>query len=199
LSDETPTEKPLGSLIIAEEPNAPIRIDQSPGLYPHVTQQESAQRRQALARLLVSWYSSDDIYILMSKNFGMTNLAVDLLEVEICKSWASEDNRRKPYFKNAARRRLLRHVEKAAADHAWGGVFKGEELLSKIEGTQAPLAVDVHTSGEIQHTHAFARLLTDLPADELRALIESERRRFGDGSDATIEVEVVPVEADPLA
>ena len=198
--EETPTEKPPGiHLVVDEEPNAPARIDQSPGLYPHVTPQESAQRQQVLARLLVSWYSSEEIYAVMSKKFGMTNKAVDLLEVEICKSWASEDNRRKPYFKNAARRRLLRHVEKAAEDHAWGGVFKGEELLSKIEGTQAPLAIDMHTSGEIQHTHALARMLNDIPQDELRAMIEAERKRLGDGSNAPIEVEVVPTEDDKPA
>jgi hypothetical protein len=187
--EEIPTE-----VVVEEEPNEPARIDQSPGTYPHVTPQESAKRQQVLARLLVSWYSAEEIYTVMGKQFGMTPKAVDLLETVICKGWASEDNRRSPYFKNAARRRLLRHTEKAAEDRAWGAVFKGEELISKIEGTQAPLAMDIHTTGEINHAHSFARLLNDLPQDELRELIESERKRLGDGSEPPIEVEAVPAE-----
>jgi hypothetical protein len=191
--DEKPTD------VVVDEPNAPARIDQSPGVYPHVTPQEASKRRQVLARLLLSGYSSDEIYVVMNKQFGTTEKAVDLLEVEICKSWASEDNRRSPYFKNAARRRLLRYTEKAAEDHAWEPVFKGEELISKIEGTQAPIAMDVHTSGEIQHTHAFARMMNDMPQEELRALIESERKRLGDGSEPPIDIEVVPAEDDSPA
>ena len=189
--EEIPTD-----VVVDEELNAPARIDQSPGLYPHVTPQEALRRRQSLARVLVSWYSSEDIYDAMRRQYGMTPKAVDLLEMEICKSWASEDNRRSPYFKNAARRRLLQHTKGAAEDRAWGAVFKGEELISKIEGTQAPLAVDVHTTGDVHHTHAFARLLNDLPPDELRELIESERKRLGDGSEPPIEVEAIPVDDD---
>lgn len=184
-------------MVVEDEPNAPARIDQSPGLYPHVTPQESARRQQVLARLLVSWYSAEEIYAVMGKQFGMTAKAVDLLETAICKGWASEDNRRSPYFKNAARRRLLRHTEKAAEDHAWGAVFKGEELISKIEGTQAPMALDVRSTSDVHHTHAFVRLMNDMPQDELRALIESERKRLGDGSEQPIDVEAVTTEDEP--
>jgi len=51
----------------------------------------------------------------------------------------------------------------------------------------------------MHHTHALARMMNDMPQDELRALIEAERKLIGDGSNASIEVEAIPIEADPPA
>jgi hypothetical protein len=186
-------------LVSDEEPNAPARIDQSPGLYPHVSPQEALARRQAMASMMESWSSPDLIYKAMKKQFGMTDKAIQLLEMEICKIWMEEDKRRHPYLKFKRIKQLERSIGNAERDGAWPSVMKGSELLSKMEGTQAPLAVDVHTSGEIQHTHALARMLNDIPQDELRAMIEAERKRLGDGSNAPIEVEVVPTEDDKPA
>jgi|GEM_PF-5705667 len=187
--DEQPTE-----VVVEEEPNAPARIDQSPGEYKHVSPQEALQRRQYMGSFMESWMSPEKIYAAMKQQFGMTEKAVQLLEAEICKLWMEEDKRRNPYLKFKRIKQLERSIGLAEKDEAWPSVMKGSELLSKMEGTQAPLAMDIHTTGEINHTHAFARLLNDLPPDELRELIESERKLLGDGSEPPIEVEAVPVE-----
>jgi hypothetical protein len=187
--DEQPTE-----VVVDEEPNAPARIDQSPGEYKHVSPQEALQRRQYMSSFMESWLPPEKIYAAMNQKFGMTEKAVQLLETEICKLWVEEDKRRHPYLKFKRIKQLERSIGNAEKDGAWPSVMKGSELLSKMEGTQAPLAMDIHTTGEINHAHSFARLLNDLPQDELRELIESERKRIGDGSEPPIEVEVVPVE-----
>jgi hypothetical protein len=187
--DEQPTE-----VVVEEEPNAPARIDQSPGEYKHVSPQEALQRRQYMGSFMESWMSPEKIYAAMKQQFGMTEKAVQLLEAEICKLWMEEDKRRNPYLKFKRIKQLERSIGLAEKDEAWPSVMKGSELLSKLEGTQAPLAMDIHTTGEINHAHSFARLLNDLPPDELRELIESERKLLGDGSDPPIEVEAVPAE-----
>jgi hypothetical protein len=192
--DEEPTE-----VVVDEEPNAPARIDQSPGEYKHVTQQEALKRRQYMGAFMESWMPPEKIYAAMKQQFGMTEKAVQLLEMEICKLWMEEDKRRHPYLKFKRIKQLERSIGNAEKDGAWPSVMKGSELLSKMEGTQAPLAVDVHSTGEMHHTLAFSRLLNDLPQDELRALIESERARLGDGSEPPIEVEATPVEPNEPA
>lgn len=186
--DEQPTD-----VVVDEEPNAPARIDQSPGEYKHVSPQEALQRRQYMGSFMESWMSPEKIYAAMKQQFGMTEKAVQLLETEICKLWMEEDKRRHPYLKFKRIKQLERSIGLAEKSEAWPSVMKGSELLSKMEGTQAPLAVDVHNSGEVRHTHAIARFLDDLPQDELRAMIEAERKRLGDG-EPPIEVEAVPVE-----
>ena len=186
--DEQPTD-----VVVDEEPNAPARIDQSPGEYKHVSPQEALQRRQYMSAFMESWMPPEKIYVAMKQQFGMTEKAVQLLETEICKLWMEEDKRRHPYLKFKRIKQLERSIGLAEKSEAWPSVMKGSELLSKMEGTQAPLAVDVHNSGEVRHTHAIARFLDDLPQDELRAMIEAERKRLGDG-EPPIEVEAVPVE-----
>jgi hypothetical protein len=185
---------PRLTVVPDEEPeNAPARIDQSPGPYPHVSKHEALRRRQALTKLLFSYVPITAIHDHMRASFGMTDRAIEELERQICEDWAKEDQRRRPFLKAIRVRQLERSIAEAVQAGAWPSVMKGSEQLSKMEGTLAPLAVDVHATGQVQHTHAFAKLLGEMPQDELRALIEAERRRLGDSSGEPIEVEVAAV------
>jgi hypothetical protein len=197
MTDDEKPDVPLHLVPDDAEPNAPARIDQSPGQYPHVSRQESLRRRQSLTKLLFSYHPITHVYEAMRQSFGMTDRAIEELEVDICKELMQEDARRRPFLKSIRIRQLEHSIAEAAKEGAWPSVIKGSEQLAKMEGTLAPLAVDLHASGDVHHTHAFARLLSDMPQDEIRALIESERRMLGDGGDggdAPVEVEVVPAD-----
>lgn len=72
---------------------------------------------------------------------------------------ASESNR--PRNKPNAEARILRHIRDAKRNRAWGSLAQLERLLSDIQGTRAPLKVDINLTQQTALMHVIGSMSQD--------------------------------------
>jgi hypothetical protein len=172
-------------------PNEPLPIaaggDGAGGRKPrvHVPEREMRQRREAVANLLVSGYSRDRILEVMTQatvrdekgkerpGFGLTEREVDRLISNVRAEWDEETTELKRYAKDAAVRRILRHINEARNTKAYGAIANLEKVLMLIQGTAEPLEVQVPVDSRV--TDALLRILGEKDPLLVREMIERER------------------------
>ena len=128
------------------------------------------KRRRVLSQLLAQGLPDEDIVQLAldpKLELAFATPAAVLKAIARCKdSWASQDAEQQPRLKGAATRRILDHISKAKAQSKWAPVAQLEHLLAGIQGTLAPIRIEVDTTEAQRHALAGA-IATMTPAHVL--------------------------------
>jgi len=135
---------------------------------------EQRERRQLIAHLLSNGFDRLEQQRAMLERFpSMTSHSITRLANRVLADWREEDALVGEHKRRFAERRHHRHIVKAAARNQYTAVANLEKNLMLIQGTSAPIAVDV------EHRHvlsdALVAFLGQYGVDELRSLADAER------------------------
>ncbi len=160
----------------SDAPNEPeaLPLQGVRGAHSRITETERRERREYLSYLLASGRSRDGIFQAMLRKFGTKKEPVQRLIREIYSDWAEEDAERKPFLKNAARKRLYRHIEAAANAGSWTAIANLEKVLASIEGTAEP--IEISTPATTRLSEALVQVLNETDPAEVRKMIDSEKQ-----------------------
>jgi len=156
------------------ELNEPERSALSPGPREHLPKAEQRQRIKIMERLISAGSTDTEIEQVMEKKFGMDEAAARRCEQAVYAKWGSEDSRRGPHLKAAARRRLYKALKKATVDRSWNAVSNLEKVLSGIEGTTVDPR-ETTTPAELRIQESMLRILGELDETTVIKVIERER------------------------
>lgn len=157
------------------------------------------KRRQLLGQLLANGLAEEDIVVVCldpKHELGFKRRGQVLHELTVVKhAWAKADQDAAPRLKAMATRRILDHIAKARSKGAWAAVATLERTLADIQGTKAPIRVEVDVT-EAQRV-ALAGALAAMPIDRVlelaqlrRELRAEQERRLLRESPMTIEAKV---------
>ena len=135
------------------------------------------KRRRVLTQLLAQGMPDEDIVqVALDPKLELAFRSQQAVRSAIAKckdGWAAQDAEQQPRLKGAATRRILDHVGKAKAQNRWAAVATLEHLLADIQGTRAPIRVEVDVT-EAQRA-ALAGALANMPTERVLALAAARR------------------------
>lgn len=172
--------------LLAQPPEAPTRLDGAPVRQRHVSAELARARRQAVSQLMAAGTGNDEIIRLMGlaqlrdpatqvtkPGFALTEQQTMHVMLDVQRMWDHEDATRGEMAKSASIRRHHDHIQKASKKGAYTAVAMLESNLSKIEGTNEPLRIEVNDGARM--TDAVLRVLGDVDPAKLRALVDKQR------------------------
>lgn len=182
--------------IVLEAPPREVRKAPHPTIPISWTITETKQHESAIESMLLYGTMSSSIVRTMRAQYGVGPKRVGRLIARIRDRWVAEDAEARSTNKAAAVRRLTQQIRKLTVgerDPGGGWVVKPdpktaaryEQLLSEIQGTKAPLEVNVMAGVAVAAMSAIAELTPEELQQELRELEEEEeqaaRYRLGQG------------------
>ena len=146
-----------------------VRLDVSPA--------EAAKRRTTMATLLANGLSDEEIVEMMKKaHTTMIDDEVTELQEKVAERMLAESEKRKPYKKALAEKRLQRHIVSAASRNAWGAVANLEGQLARIQGTEEPQESKLTVDARLQS--AAVHVLGAMSNEQLNELVAEELKRL---------------------
>jgi len=183
-------------------PNLPAEQQRSDPPQRYVPPAERTARRLALERLLVSAPTHEEIYAVMDEKFGMTRDAIRAAIHATYARLAEEHAKRRPYATIEAEARIRGEIHDARKAGKHSAVANLEQVLARVQGTEAPREQHVHIEHGVSDTvlQIWGHLTENDPA-KLREIVEAQIQReeaqaLPPATDEGIEVRPVP-RADP--
>lgn len=103
--------------------------------------------------------------------YRLGKMRVEKLLADVKATLLAQDNATLAENKFRQRERLLRDANNARADKKWSAAIAAEKLISEIDGTLAPLQVNV----DMRVQGAIATVLAELSPEDLDDLVEEQR------------------------
>ena len=179
--------------LLAELGASEVRVPKRGQKY---TLAEVELQMSVVEQLVLATQSRPAITKAMRERFGVGSLRVLRLVARVQERWKQEDQEARPAYRAAAMRRIERYIAQARGERAPDGTWRTkpdypalarfESLLADIQGTRAPVqvdvSVDVRVSASLQAV--IASLTPEQCAERLAAARErralAERQRASD-------------------
>jgi len=159
-------------------PNLPAEQQRPDPPRRYVPPAERTARRLALERLLVTAPTHEEIYAVMADKFGMTRNAVHVAIQAAYARLAEEHAKRRPYATIEAETRIRGEIHDARKAGKWSAVPNLEQVLARIQGTEAPKEQHIHIEHGVSDTvlRIWGHLVENDPA-KLREMVEAQIQR----------------------
>lgn len=129
-----------------------------------------AQRRKAVELLLSYGNTLADISVAMEVKFGMQYVQTQRLVIATERRWEESEKVSTIRRKQMAETRILADKQRAQRDGAHGAVMTAEQLLMKLQGTEAPRRIEVQVDVAERTLQALGRAFSALSPARMRAL-----------------------------
>lgn len=149
---------------------APARLPGAGGSRRRVSRAEQLERRKLVLGLMSNHIPDEDIVAQCDKKFGMTRAAAKRLIRECEHALHEQSKALLPVLKSKAVNRLHAHIVKAAKDGSWNAVAALEGRLARIQGTEAPVELNVNVEAEVRES--VVALLSTLPPATVATLAQ---------------------------
>jgi len=127
--------------------------------------------------MLLNSYGITTIRRVMRERFGVGSVRTNVLSQRVRDLWINEDAESRPLNKAAAARRFLRYIRQAQGDEThrpdFSTLAKFESLLADVQGTRAPLEINV----DVRLGEAAKLVIAGLSAQQLNDRLEAVRER----------------------
>lgn len=168
------TEAELAQLDDPDAPNEPAAMVGHRGAGALVPVAEQRERRATMSAALAAGASTDQLIASFSKQYGMTEAATRTLLREVRAMWDDDDAEASKYERQAQKRRLLGHIQKASKAGKFTAVANLEKEYSAVAGTNRhedddPVDVDSRL------TDAILAEIGAMDTKQVRIMIQDEK------------------------